>query len=282
MDVLPHLSSYLLIYSFVLNFLFWFMPAPYGKFAINDPPAWTVSIVPNSVFRVLIFIWFGTLYWGWFEGVDWTFYNTWPTSNRGMFILIWLSVYYVWRLVSPAAFSAYGGNYVGDKKVSLFAFFLYAFFWGPAGWYWRKAASTVSVELEFYDYILMILLALFLGLNVYSDITKNDIRENGKEFQGIGRYLNEAQLYERFSSLEGLWNTFSLPPNYMFEVAHWFVFIFVSHSWQGLWWFCCIFMFLVTRGVWQKKWYRTETVSSIVSEEANASTVGEVQRKLTF
>lgn len=282
MEVLPHLSAYLLIISFVLNFIYWWMPSPYGKFTIQDSPDWAAAIVPNNVFRGIIYIWFGTLYMGWFEGQDWILYQTWPSSSRGWFVLIWLSIYFVIKLISPAIFEAYSGNFTDEKKVSLWALVPYIFFWGPAGWYWRRASSTVDVDLEYYDYILMVLLVLFLALNLYSDVLKNIRRQiEGTRYLN-GWYLKEEQIYDNFFSMKGLWQTFSLPPNYMFEVAHWFVFIFISHSWEGLWWFCSIVMFLLTRGLWQKKWYRVKTVASVaIKMEENESTA-DIPQKLTF
>ena len=282
MEVLPHLSAYLLIISFVLNFIYWWMPSPFGKFSIKDPPSWTCTIVPNNVFRVLIFVWFGTIYSGWFEGEDWIWYHTWPSSNRGWFVLIWLSVYYALKLISAPVFETYSGDNAVKKKVPLLAFFPYIFFWGPAGWYWRRASSTVDVKLEYYDYILMVLLVLFLALNLYTDVSKNIRRQIEGKLYSNGWYLSEEQLYDNFSSMKGLWHTFSLPPNYMFEVAHWFVFIFISHSWEGLWWFCSIFMFLVTRGVWQKKWYRVKTVASVVTQMEVKEEEQLIPQKLTF
>lgn len=282
MEVLPHLSAYLLIVSFVLNFIYWWMPSPFGKFTIKDPPRWTVSIIPNNVFRVLIFVWFGTIYIGWFEGEDWIWHHSWPSSDRGWFVFIWLTVYYVMKLISAPVFETYSGDKAVKKKVPLLAFVPYIFFWGPAGFYWRRASSTVDVKLEYYDYILMVLLVLFLALNLYTDVSKNIRRETeGKKYSN-GWYLREEQLYDNFSSMKGLWHTFSLPPNYMFEVAHWFVFIFISHSWEGLWWFCSIFMFLVTRGVWQKKWYRVETVASVVTKMEAKEEEQLIPQKLTF
>ena len=268
MDDLPYLSSYLLIYSFALNLIFWFMPAPYGKFSAKKAP---LAVIPSDWFYPLITVWFVTFYIGWLE--DGEIKQEWPTSDnpRGQFLLVWLSIYFFCRtILSPFACMAANedDSNRGEKTVSLLLIIPYFFFWGPAGIFWRRAVTKIDAPLESYDYILMVLAAIFLALNLYSDINTNHKRHNGKEDIGpwCGKYLDEEQLYEDFSSMKGLWHTFSLPPNYMFEVAHWFIVIFLSRSWEGLWWFCSIFMFLLTRGVWQKKWYQTKETANIVNE----------------
>lgn len=261
MEVLPYISSYLLIYAFVLNFIFWYIPAPFGKFSHVWSVPWYFKVY-SSLFRGSTTLWFVTIIIGWWENetVKWE----WPTSDRGLFVFVWLCIYWVFRtFIAPMLnFVALDDKtVVGDKKVFVLWIIPYIGFWAPAGIFWRRATTKIDAPIEPYDYILIFLLLFFGVLNVHSEWRMNKKRSSvTKKLQTIGKYLDEEQIYEDYASMKKQWHMLSLPPNYMFEVAHWFIFIFVSHCWEGLWWFLCIFMFLLTRGVWQKKWYLTECV----------------------
>jgi len=257
MEVLPYISAYLLIYSFALNFLFWFMPAPYGKFSYQEHNYLTFLLIPSWIFSIFTHAGFAVVVAGWFEG-DWVWHNGMAKEGRGMLLLVILCVYILVRVLSPLFYQAISNidEARGTKKVNLLWLVPYFAFWVPAGFYWRRAVATSHKPLELYDIVLCLLAFIFWALNVYSDFNKNNKRnEQGKPYTVIGKYLDQKQIYEDFSSLEKLYHVASLPPNYQFEIAFWFVFIFISWNWEGLWWFCCMFLFLFTRGVWQKTWY---------------------------
>ena len=254
MEVLPYLSAYLLVYAFALNFIFWWMPAPYGKFSYQKHETcsfvissyWVSTLSHAGLFSMAI---------GWFEG-DWIWKTDAVMEGRGMLIFILLIIYTVVRVASPLL---YCGMQSSENKKFVNPLWLlpYFGFWIPAGFYWRRAVSVIDRPLEAYDYILCIIAVIFWMLNVYSDFSKNRKRykDDVKEYTVIGKYLSKKQIYEQFTSLERMYHIASLPPNYTFEIAFWFVFIFISWSWEGIWWFCCMFAFLFTRGVWQRTWY---------------------------
>ena len=92
MEVLPYISGYLLIYAFALNFLLWFMPAPYGKFSYqehNIPEYLTLLLIPSWLFSMFTHAGFISIVLGWFEG-EWIWHSINIKEGRGMlrFIMI--------------------------------------------------------------------------------------------------------------------------------------------------------------------------------------------------
>jgi len=281
MEVLPYISGYLLIYAFALNFLLWFMPAPYGKFSYQKNKwcgidSWMFSCFTHAGFISIVA--------GWFEG-DWKRHNINVKEGRGMLLFIILCVYIVVRCLSPLIYKVTMRRDRGTKKVNVLWLIPYLAFWIPAGFYWSRVVSKIDKPFELYDIILCALALLFWVLNVYSDFKKNYNRDEGKKYEVIGKYLNQKQIYKEFSSLERLYHVAALPPNYTFEIAFWFVFVFISWSWEGLWWFCCMFAFLFTRGVWQKTWYNEPIIKGTAEETSELTGDGEdivIQGKMTF
>lgn len=265
MEVLPYITPYLLLYSFALNFLFWFMPAPFGKFSYQKH---TIrGTIDSYIFSMAWPLGFLTFYLPWLTIEDGTWKwngdlfnaNTFTPSDRGILLFIVLTIYIAHRILAPLIYNSNAGidEARGTKEVHILWLIPYWLFWLPAGMYWRTVVETVDTPLELYDIVLCLLAVIFWALNVYSDYAKNKRRceDDVKEYTVIGKYLTQKQIHGEFASIERLYHVASLPPNYMFEIAFWFVFIFLSRSWEGLWWFCCIFMFLFSRGVWQKTWY---------------------------
>lgn len=263
MEVLPYITPYLLLYSFALNFLFWFMPAPYGKFSYQEHTITEWGLMPSWWFNMLSPAAFGVFYGGWLtiEDGTWEWHGDYDKkwSDRSIMLFVILNIYFVHRVLAQLIYNSNTGiqKARGSKQVHLVWLIAYWLFWAPAGMYWRRTVETVDVPLELYDIVLCLLAFIFWALNVYSDYVNNKRRceDDVTPYEVIGKYLTIQQIHSEFASIERLYHVASLPPNYTFEIAFWFVFIFLSRSWEGLWWWCCIFMFLFTRGVWQKTWY---------------------------
>lgn len=260
------------------------MPAPYGKFSYQEHNFCPILNIPSWWFSILTHVGFVVgLVLGWvtIDGSTWEIHMDGPKEGRGMLVFIILCIYIVVRIFSPLIYKAtlLDDDTIGDKKVNLLWWIPYLLFWVPGGAYWRRAVATIDRPLELYDIVLCLLAALFFIMNVYSDATKNMERvEQGKKYTVIGKYLNEKQIHQKFASLQRLYHIASLPPNYMFEIAFWFVFIFISWSWEGVWWFCCIFLFLFSRGVWQKTWYK----EPLITDSSETEQLFTVSGKMTF
>lgn len=267
------------------------MPAPYGKYSYMEHKnkcSPKILLLPSWLFSMTVPFGFLTFFIGWFEGDPLTLYSDHPSTDRGWLVFVSLCIYYVSK-IGINFFYTKDETIRGTKKVHLFWIVPYLLFWVPAGSYWRRAVVNIDKPLELYDVALCLLALGLFGMNIYSDINKNEKRkkeevkqEEVKPYKVIGKYLNEKQIYEDFASLRGLYHATSLPPNYMFEVAFWFVFIFISWSWEGLWWFCCIFFFLFSRGLWQKRWYEEPIIKEeeLMTEQVQLRVP--VQGKITF
>ena len=273
MNIFPYISSYLLVYSFSINLIFWFMPAPYGKFSYHKHNCIKILNIPSILFNYLIHIGFVTFFVGYLDDNPIKFYNGLNLNNRGWAVFIWLSLYYLLKIFVN---TIYPKDEItrGTKMVNLLWTVPYLLFWAPAGFYLRRAVNNIIEPLYLYDYVLILLGAVFLIMNLYSDILKNEKRkmDDVKTYAIVGKYLNQDQIYNDFYSLRNLF----LPPNYILELCHWFIFIFVCRKWESLWFSCCIFSFLFTRGIWQKKWY-DEPLQNEKVEKLNVK-----NKKITF
>ena len=98
MEVLPYITVYLLLYSFALNFLFWFMPAPYGKFSYIKHKILPFPLIPSYVFSFVVTIGFVTFFIGWFED-GWKYRSDTPSTDRGWLVFISLSIYIAVRVL---------------------------------------------------------------------------------------------------------------------------------------------------------------------------------------
>lgn len=256
----PSYTAYLLIYTVLLNFVFLLRPSPYGKFSIDsNKGAFSVS-VSNEAFKQAMHIGFFLFWLGWFDG-DMKLHQTLPTSARGWLLLVWLNIYFLWRvLLCPmASYYKVDLEVIGQKRVPLWLVIVYLLFYLPAGMYLREMVAESNRVLQFYEYVLILFGMVALALNGYADVQMSRNRGRGKEYKYIGYYLCEKQIFESLEASFVLYDYMVLPPNYAFEVIHWFIFMFLAWSWHGVWWFAFMFVFLLVRGFHQKSWYRMES-----------------------
>lgn len=279
MEIFPYLTSYLIVYSLVINLLFFFMPAPYGKFSWKK----TYLSVPNDLFKPFIMIGFVSFWPGYYENEEW--HTDMPCSTRGWAIWWWLTIYFTWRILAFPLLSTILAekDSRGGKWVDVWWILPYVGFYLPAGFYWRRASVLATRPFEPYEYVLMVLLVVLFLLNVYQDIINNRRRnQEGIERDYLGKYLPLDKLYDNFESMKGLYSNMALPPNYAFEITHWFIFMFLSFTWEGVWFFCCMFLFIVSRGIWQRNWYYTHRESSTVYQQVMPFVKPNVKGKITF
>jgi hypothetical protein len=291
-SVLPSFTLYLLVYTVVVNLIFLLRPAPYGKFSIEWNGWWETLSISNENFKPLVTFGFYTFFIGWFDD-DWGYFSSWPTATRGWVLLVWLNLYFVWRtfLSHLTIISIIETSEVeGKKRVPIWLPIVYLLFFGPAGLYLRGMTTRATHEIVSYEYILIVVSALALGMNMYVDVFTNRerIKENkGKKYQYIGKYLCEREIFQSLSSTFVFYDYMMLPPNYAFEVIHWFFFMFIAWSWEGVWFSACVTAFLIVRGSGQKKWYRMkaeagECGQTSGSVAANSDRYDPLINKITF
>lgn len=285
MHVLPHISSYLIVYSICINFVFWFMAAPYGKFSIRQSKWMSPLAVENHIFRPLLTLGVFSFFIGWFENKNWDYHTDLPSSQKGWFLFIWLSIYFVWRtfIANFVCYILSSKEATGDKKVSLLVSIPYLFFYIPLGFYLRRVCAMIQDDIEAYEWVLVAFLIFFMLLNAYSDIKMNTRRnEEGKLYDYIGKYLSEKQLFEDFSSTHGMYRAVAFPPNYLFEIVHWLILSLFTVQWELFWTFCCIFIFLFVRAAWQKRWYQEPVQVVNQSLKQQETQENSVKNKITF
>lgn len=273
--VLPSFSVYLLVYTVLVNAIFLIRPSPYGKFSIKWS-GWNDRFsISNKFFKPLITIGFYTFFIGWIDE-EWNYYNKWPSNTRGWLLLIWLNIYFGWRtFLSHLSINSISKieELEGEKRVPIWLPIVYLLFFAPAGMFLREMCAKSTEDLKFYEYVLIFFAALAFVMNGHVDITMNINREKGKAYDYIGTYLCERQIFKLYDAMFFLYDYMMIPPNYAFDIIHWFFFLFVAYSWEGVWFVACIIVFLLVRGVGQKYWYRLktegakcETSSSVVDE----------------
>ena len=261
MDVLPYLSLYLIVYTVVINGVFLMAPAPYGKFSQR----WILN-VPGTYINGLLTVGFFACYAGWIDE-DWAYKTDFPTSARGWFILMYLTVFFAWRtFVSHMVYACIVEN---TKESSVLILVPYLLYYVPVGFYFRRCAALAGGAFAPHEYVLMAVLVFLFAMNAYADVSKNLRRKNARRYE-LGRYLNEREIFHAFSSFVPIYKILGLPPNYSLELIHWFVFVFLTNAWEGWWWFVCCAVWLITRGIWQRRWYATPS-SAPVSNEPSQS-----------
>lgn len=261
------------------------MAAPYGKFAIKLSKWMSPLAVENHIFRPLVSIGAFSFFIGWFENRNWDYHTDLPSSEKGWFLFIWLSIYFVWRtfISNFICYILASEEAEGSKKVSLVVSIPYLFFYVPLGFYLRRTCAVITGDIEAYEWVLVVFLVFFMVLNAYSDIRMN-VRRNseGKLYDYIGKYLSEKQIFEDFSTTRGVYRAVALPPNYLFEMVHWLILCLFAVEWEVFWTFVCLFIFLFVRAAWQKRWYHepTEVVEQLLEEKATKES--SVKDKITF
>ena len=252
-SVFPSYTLYLLVYTVVVNLIFLLRPAPYGKFSIRWNGWSDMLSVSNENFKPLITIGFFTFFIGWFDD-DWTYFSTWPTATRGWVLLLWLNAYFVWRtfLSHLSIISVIGTSGVeGKKRVPIWLPIVYLLFFGPIGSYLRGMTTRATADIVAYEYIFIVVSVLALGMNMYVDVSMNSERvkeTRGTSYEYIGKYLCEREIFESLGATFVFYDYMMLPPNYALEVIHWFFFMFVAWSWEGVWFTACVTVFLIVRG----------------------------------
>ena len=258
--VFPSYTAYLLVYTVLINLVFLLRPSPYGKFSIDSNKGLFSVTISNESFKQMITIGFFVFWIGWLDA-DLKLHQTLPMSSRGWVLLVWLNIYFFWRtiLCPMASYSGVELEKIGRKRVPVWLIIVYLLFYVPAGMYLREMVAQSERDLHFYEYVLLLFAVVALALNGYADVQINRNRGRGKEYKYIGYYLSEKQIFESLEASFVLYDYMLLPPNYAFEVLHWFIFMFVAWCWHGVWWFAFMFVFLIVRGFHQKSWYRMES-----------------------
>lgn len=260
MEVFPHLTLPLLLYTLVIHIPFLWLPAPYGKFSGN--PFEKIPSISNFSFQFLRCAGFVTFVIGYFDK-DWNYKHDWPTNSRAWAIVLFLCVYFVWRsLLFPLAYYSMNKNFSSDKRVSVLLPLVYIIFYGVSGFVLRAMLMRIDTELHDYDYVLLFAMLLAFCGNTVIDITMNLRRDEGTEYTGIGYYLSEKQIFNLFEMLRGAYMYMFLPPNYAVEAMIWFFFLFVTFDWAAVWFVACIMIFLIVRGFGQRNFYQTEAETS--------------------
>lgn len=255
MDAFPYMSSYVFIYSLVINLVFFFMPAPYGKFCNPSLPLQ----IPNRCIYPFLSIGFFSFFFGWFEGEDLVYHNDMPTCAKGWIVFLFLTVHFVWRtFLSHLVFSYVTGDdvdLVGTKRASLLIVPFYFAYYVPLGFLFRRMAHMISGSIETHEYIFMA--AMFGGflLHAVADVWKN--MERSARGDKVTAYLGS---YVPLSGFDHLWKSvidgLQFPPNYFFELVQWAFFMVFVGRWEAVWWFASCVLWLVSRGTWQLKWYK--------------------------
>ena len=239
MNIFPYISSYLLVYSFSINLIFWFMPAPYGKFSYHKHNCIKILNIPSILFNYLIHIGFVTFFVGYLDDNPIKFYNGLNLNNRGWAVFIWLSIYY---LVKIFVNTIYPKDEItrGTKMVNLLFSVPYLLFWAPAGFYLRRAVNNIIEPLYLYDYVLLLLGTVFLIMNLYSDILKNEKRkmDDVKTYAIVGKYLIKIKFIRFLFFKKSVFAT-----KLYFGTMSLVYFYIRLQKWESLWFFVAFFHF---------------------------------------
>ena len=259
MEVFPHLTLPLLLYTLILHIPFLWYPAPYGKFSVE--PFKKIPSTSNTLFHFLRCVGFVTFLIGYFDK-DWNYKHDWPSHSRAWALILFLCIYFLWRsLLFPLAYNYFNKNLPGEKRVTVLLPLLYIIFYGTAGFILRAMLMRIDTELKDYEYVLLFAMLLAFCGNTLVDITMNMRRDEGTRYS-VGWYLSETQIFNMFQVLRGAYNYMFLPPNYALEAIMWFFFLFITFDWAAVWFVACIMIFLIVRGFGQRNFYITEAETS--------------------
>lgn len=260
MEFFPYLSSYLLVFSFVLCIFTSFAPVPLGKFS---NPSLPLQVNARVVQVLLSFGAFAMLF-GWTE--DGTWHTKLPTSTKGWIVFIFILVHFSWRsIISQIVFNHLTDNseedIIGKKQASFLIAVVSFAYYIPVGFFFRRLSVQIANEsLQEHEYIFLVASILCLMLNAYVDISMNTNRESRKKItEYYGRYASVEELRESFDSILRI----GLPPNYFFEIAEWFFFALFIARWETFWWFITILLLMIPRAMWQMRWYYTKKTKEI-------------------
>lgn len=260
MEFFPYLSSYLLVFSFVICIFSSFAPLPFGKFSNATLPLQLNSRVIKGLFTVGVF----SMLFGWSEDNKW--YTTLPSETKGWIVFLVVLIYFVWRSILSHLFfhhltDSSNEDIVGKKNASFLLVFVGFAYYVPAGFLFRRLSVNLKGEIRDYEYLFLVASLVCFTLNAYVDVVMNIDRSTRKKIsEYYGRYASIDELREYFDSIV----TVGLPPNYFFEIAGWFFFSLFVSTWETFWWFLSVLLFLLPRSMWQMRWYYTSTPKEIV------------------
>lgn len=254
MEFFPYLSSYILVFSFVVCIFSSFAPLPFGKFANSSLPLQINSSVVRALFTFGVF----SMLFGWTENNEW--HTKLPQITKGWIVFIFILVHFLWRSVaSHIVFNHFTLNsdvdIVGEKQASFLLAIVGLCYYIPVGFFFRRLSVQIKDEsLQEYEYLFLVAAIVCLTLNAYADLEYNLKRDTRKKIsQYYGRYASLNELRESFDSIINI----GLPPNYFFEIAEWFFFTLFVGRWETFWWFISCLLFLIPRSMWQMRWYYT-------------------------
>lgn len=260
MDFFPYISSYILVFSFVVCIFSSFAPLPFGKFANSSLPLQLNARIVKALFSFGIF----SILFGWIENNKW--HADLPQDTKGWIVFIYVLIHFLWRSVaSHIVFhhltSSSDENIVGRKQASFLLVLVGLSYYIPVGFFFRRLSVHIKDDgLQEYEYLFFIAAIVCLSLNAYSDIVYNSNRDTRRKIsEYYGRYATLDELRESFDSIINI----GLPPNYFFEIGEWFFFTLFVGRWETFWWFISCLFFLIPRSMWQMRWYYTSVPKEI-------------------
>ncbi len=228
-------------FGFVLFFLNWYNPLPYGRFSDSLDLWW--GIVPNRWFIALVNL----------PALVYLCFQTEGLTGYGTTVLAFLFGHFGFRAVIVPVTTRF--IFSSDKKmVSVLTLIPLAIYNGFVGWSLGHMCTELTGDFGTYwtDWPLLMGAVTCLLLNVYYDIYINYLRCHSEEVDMIGLYITEESLCKHFDLLFALGIT---SPNYFFEILEWGLIVLLTWHTESFAYFVSTGLLLWSRGLHISLWY---------------------------